>query len=100
MKTTLAELAILGGPPAFVEPLHVGRPNIGDRTRFLERVGEMLDRRWLTNHGPFVKELEGRGAALLGVRPCVATCKGPPAPALANRARGPRGEVIVPSFTF
>src|SRR2546428_8241236 len=70
MKTTLAELAILGGPPAFVEPLHVGRPNIGDRTRFLERVGEMLDRRWPTKHGPFVKEFSRARARLLGGRPC------------------------------
>ncbi|OLE44310.1 MAG: aminotransferase class I/II-fold pyridoxal phosphate-dependent enzyme [Bacillati bacterium ANGP1] len=100
MKTTLAELAILGGPPAFVEPLHVGRPNIGDRARFLERVGEMLDRRWLTNDGPFVKEFEGRVAALLGVRHCVATCNGTLALELTIRALGLRGEVIVPSFTF
>src|SRR5438045_3336291 len=31
------ELAILGGPPAFREALHVRRPNIGDRERLLER---------------------------------------------------------------
>ena len=32
------DLAVLGGRPAFAEPLHVGRPNLGDRATFLERV--------------------------------------------------------------
>ncbi|MDP8910298.1 MAG: hypothetical protein M3N47_14560, partial [Chloroflexota bacterium] len=48
------ELAILGGPKAFAEPLHVGRPNIGDRSALMERMAGMLDRRWLTNDGPLV----------------------------------------------
>ena len=30
----LDSLAVFGGPPAFSEKLHVGRPNIGDRRRF------------------------------------------------------------------
>ncbi len=99
-KRAASDLAILGGPPAFREPLHVGRPNIGDRHRFLERVNEVLDRRWLTNDGPLVKEFEQRVAALLGVRHCVATCNGTLALELTIRALGLRGEVIVPSFTF
>jgi dTDP-4-amino-4,6-dideoxygalactose transaminase len=78
----------------------VGRPNIGDRHRFLERVNELLDRRWLTNDGPLVKEFEQRVASLLGVRHCVATCNGTLALELTIRALGLRGEVIVPSFTF
>ena len=66
-KTELADLAIGGAPPAFAEPLHVGRPNIGDRARLLERINEALDRRWLTNNGPLVQELEKRIAAYVGV---------------------------------
>ncbi len=46
------QLAIFGGRPRFAEPLHVGRPNIGDRARLSERIEDMLDRRWLTNDGP------------------------------------------------
>jgi hypothetical protein len=48
-KKLLADLAILGGALAFTDKLLVGRPNIGDRRRFLERVNDLLDRRWLTN---------------------------------------------------
>ena len=33
MKSRLDELAIFGGSPAFEEPVHTGRPNIGDRQR-------------------------------------------------------------------
>ena len=60
MNTQLNALAIFGGTPAFAEKLHVGRPNIGDRARLLERVNQILDSRWLTNDGPCVKEFEER----------------------------------------
>ena len=99
-KHSLADLAVLGGPPAFDETLHVGRPNIGDRRRLLGRISEMLDRRWLTNHGPFVEELEAKLAAFLGVRHVIAMCNGTVALEIAARALGLAGEVIVPAFTF
>jgi dTDP-4-amino-4,6-dideoxygalactose transaminase len=100
MKRSWEDLAIFGGPSAFSDPLHVGRPNIGDRQRLLERFTDMLDRRWLTNDGPYVRELEERIAAFVGVRHCVATCNGTVALEIAVRATGMAGEVIVPSFTF
>ena len=53
---SVRDLAILGAPPAFAEPLHVGRPNIGDKSRILQRISDMLDRRWLTNNGVLVKD--------------------------------------------
>jgi len=95
-----ADLAINGAPPAFAEPLHVGRPNIGDPELFLRLTREMLDRRWLTNNGPLVLELEQRVASYLGVRHCVAMCNGTIALEIAIRALGMGGEVIVPSYTF
>ena len=94
------DLAILGGAPAFGEPLHVGRPNIGDRGRLLERVEGLLDRRWLTNDGPLVRQFEAAVAEIVGVRHCVATCSGTLALEIAVRAAGLRGEVLLPSFTF
>ncbi len=94
------DLAIHGAPPAFAAPLHVGRPNIGDREAFLSLVSEILERRWLTNNGPLVRRLEERIAALHGVRHCVAMCNGTIALEIAIRALGLKGEVIVPSFTF
>jgi len=86
--------------PLFPEPLHVGRPNIPSQERFLARVADILDRRWLTNHGPYVEELEARLAERLGVKHCIAVCNGTVALEIAIRSTGMRGEVIVPSFTF
>jgi dTDP-4-amino-4,6-dideoxygalactose transaminase len=97
---TLDELAILGSSPAFREALHVGRPNIGNRTRLMERINDLLDRRWLTNNGPFVQEFELRLAEYLGVRHCVVMCNATVALEITARALGLQGEVIVPSFTF
>ena len=96
----MSELAILGGAPAFPEPVHVGRPNIGDRDRLMERIEGVIDRRWLTNAGPLVHEFEQAIAQLLGVPHCIAMCNGTVALEIAIRAAGLSGEVIVSPFTF
>jgi dTDP-4-amino-4,6-dideoxygalactose transaminase len=100
MKTSLSDLAIFGGRPTFKEKLHVGRPNIGNRERLLERINDLLERRWLTNYGPYVQEFEHQLAKFLGVKHCIAMCNGTVALEIAIRALGLKGEVIVPSFTF
>ena len=94
------ELAIFGKVPRFEKSLHVGKPNIGNREKFLERMNEILDSGWLTNHGPFVSEFEKRIADFTGVRNCIAICNGTIALEIATRALELKGEVIVPSFTF
>ena len=99
-KTHVSQLAVMGGPPLFEAPVHVGKPNLGNRERLLARINEMLDRRWFSNNGPFVQEFEAKVAAFLGVRHCIAMCNGTIALEIAIRAVGLRGEVIVPSFTF
>jgi len=99
-KSVLSDLAILGGYPAFEESLHVGRPNIGNRKKFEERVDDILNRRWLTNAGFYVKEFERRLAELIGVKHCIAMCNATTALEITIRALDLKGEVIVPSFTF
>jgi len=100
IKTLVSELALLGGRPAFENALHVGRPNIGNREKFAERVDDILDARWLTNGGHYVNEFERRIAEMVGVEHCVATCNATIALEIAIRALGMTGEVIVPAFTF
>lgn len=99
-KAGIDELALFGGKPLFAETLHVGRPNIGNRQEFESRVADILDRRWLTNGGKYVKQLEQRIAELVGVKYCIAMCNATVALEIAIRALGLTGEVIVPSFTF
>ena len=93
-------LALFGGTPAFQEVLHVGRPNIGNRDRLLGRVNDMLDRRWLSNNGPFLLELEQKLRELMGVKHCIVMANATIALEIAARALDLRGEVILPSFTF
>ncbi|HXY61969.1 MAG TPA: DegT/DnrJ/EryC1/StrS family aminotransferase [Nitrospirota bacterium] len=93
-------LAIFGGEPAFRDKLHVGRPNVGNRQRLLERINGILDRDWLTNNGPCVQEFEQRLADMIGVKHCVAMCNATIALEITTRALGLKGEIIVPSMTF
>ena len=95
-----ADLAINGTPPAYDKPLHVGRPNIGNRVIFDQYVDQIYESGWLTNNGPLVQEFEEKIAKQLGVKDCVAMCNGTIALEIAIRALGLEGEVIVPSFTF
>ena len=99
-KKSIRDFAIFGGQPSLNEPLHVGRPNIGDKETLLRRLGEVVDRRWLTNEGPCLKEFEQRLRQLLGVSHCDAMCNATVGLQLAMRAMEMSNEVIVPSFTF
>jgi len=96
----IEDLAIFGGKPLFSAPLHVGYPNIGNRAALLERINDILDRRWLSNMGPYSQEFEQRISDMLGVKHCIVMCNGTVALEIAIRALGLTGEVIVPSMTF
>jgi dTDP-4-amino-4,6-dideoxygalactose transaminase len=100
MKKDLDELAIFGGEPIFDHLKHVGRPNIGNRENFYARVEDILNRNWLTNNGPYLKEFEHKLAEFLGVRNCIAMCNATIGLEIMARALGVQGQVIVPSFTF
>jgi dTDP-4-amino-4,6-dideoxygalactose transaminase len=99
-KSKLSDLAIFGGDVAFTGALHVGRPNLGNRQKFEERVSDILDRKWLTNSGKYVQEFEHQVGQLIGVKHCIAICNATVALEIAVRALGLQGEVIIPSFTF
>ena len=100
MKSRINDLAIFGGTPALATKLHVGRPNIGDKQRLMERIDDLLDRGWLTNDGPYSQEFEKRIAETVGAGHCIAVSSGTVALEIAIRAAGLAGEVLVPSFTF
>lgn len=93
-------LAAFSGIPCLDRTLHVGCPNIPDRETVLARVGAALDRRWLSNDGPMVREFEELVEERLGVRHCVAVSSGTQGLAVAAHALGLHGEVVVPAFTF
>jgi len=100
MKKTVQDLAILGGKPAFVEPLHVGRPNRPDKAAFFQHADDIWESAWLTNNGPKVQQFEKELQQMLGVKHAIAVCNATIGLQIAIRALGMEGEVIVPSFTF
>lgn len=93
-------LALFSGVPRFAEPVHVGRPNIPNIERLMLRFRDVLDRHWLSNDGPLVREFEHRIAEIAGVEHCIATCNATVGLELVIRALELAGEVIIPSFTF
>jgi dTDP-4-amino-4,6-dideoxygalactose transaminase len=84
----------------FSEPLHVGRPNITNPERFIERTRQMIERRWFSNNGPLVQEFEMALAEFVGVKHCICVCNATIGLEIVVRAAGLSGEVIVPSYTF
>ena len=100
LDTKIESLAIFSGKPAFTKMLHIGQPNIGNHERLMNRINRILDKRWLTNAGEQVQELERRVSSMCGVKHCIAMCNGTVALEIVIRALELSGEVIVPSFTF
>lgn len=100
LKRRLNDLAFFGGAPSFPAPLHVGRPNLGDQKRFLQRTQDILDRRWLTNDGPVVREFESRLAETCGAEHVVCVANATIGLQMALRALARPGRILMPSFTF
>lgn len=80
--------------------LYIGRPNLGSKESFLNRVDKIFDSRWLSNDGPFVREFERTICEMLGVKHAIAMCNATIALEIAYRALEFKGEVILPSYTF
>lgn len=95
-----AESAVWQSLPSFARPLHVGQPNIGDRSVFDGLVDQLFERRWLSNDGPLVQQFEEQIAQFVGVKHCIAMTNGTAALEIAIRTLDLSGEVIVPSYTF
>ena len=100
VKSYVSDLAIFGGKRTFEVPLHVGRPNVGDRQALFKRISDLLDRKWLTNDGPLLQEFEQRISGLIDVKHCIAVCNATIGLEIVIKALGLSGEAIVPSFTF
>ncbi len=93
-------LVAFGGPASTEPILYVGRPNIPDRAEVLARIGDALDRKWLSNDGPMVREFEELVEERLEVGHCVAVANATLGLSIVAAALGLQGEVVVPAFTF
>lgn len=85
----------------FLEPVLVTRPTMPSLEDYSEKLRGVWDRRWLTNDGELLKELEARLAEYLGVEHLTLFCNGTIALLVALQAlRINSGEVITTPFTF
>lgn len=66
----------------------------------LADVRQVLESKWLTNHGPVVRELETLIAEAEGAPHAIAVGSGTLGLVVALKARELEGEVIIPAFTF
>jgi dTDP-4-amino-4,6-dideoxygalactose transaminase len=99
MTTTLAQPAILGGPPAFPEGLPLTRVQLPGQDLLRRRLDAIIASGQLTN-GATVRELEDAVAELLGVPHVVAVASCTAGLMLVLQAVGAAGPVTLPSFTF
>ncbi|MFW2545274.1 DegT/DnrJ/EryC1/StrS family aminotransferase [Primorskyibacter sp. 2E107] len=96
----LDDLALFGAPPLFGTPRHVNRPQAPERAVFDALMDDVWQRRWFTNDGPLVQELERRLSDWLDVPHAVLTCNATIALDLVMQGLGIEGEVLLPSYTF
>lgn len=87
-------------PPADTLSILVGRPNVGNRKTFTHLVDGIFERRWFSNNGQLVQELERTLCDYLGVRHCIPVCNATIGLQVVCHALGLKGEVLVPAFTF
>jgi len=93
--------ALLGGPPAFAEPLAFAQPTREStyNERAIARIGASLESGALTD-GSTVRELENRFAERVGVEHVIAVSSATIGLLLVLQAIDSSGPVLIPSFTF
>lgn len=96
------DFAIFSGDPLFARPRTTGQLANRDPDKFLALAHGAFERRWLSNQGPLVRELEERLAQMHGTAHCVAFANACFAIilALANLRRADTHKVLLPSLTF
>ena len=78
----------------FKEPIYVTRPLLPDLNKFVERISEIWDTKWLTNAGQQHNTLEERLRKVLGVPYLSLLNNGTIALMVACKCLGISGEVI------
>ncbi|MGD0983645.1 MAG: aminotransferase class I/II-fold pyridoxal phosphate-dependent enzyme [Acidimicrobiales bacterium] len=100
MKSDLGQFAVLGGAPEFATELHVGQLYFPKWEQYETAMRGIIDRRYYTNHGPLIRELEARLEEFFQVGNVVTVTNATIGLYLVCLALGLEGKVIMPSFTF
>ena len=100
MKNSPSEFAILGGTREFAVEQHVGQLYFPEWEQYEAAMRGIVDRKYYTNHGPLVRELEARLEDFLQIRNAVTVTNATVGLYLACLALGLEGQILMPSFTF
>lgn len=99
-KQHLSDLAAFGGSKLFFETLPVEKPYIPDWKDFEDAFYNIFKRRFFSNNGPLVRELDSHFAEYLGVGNAISVTNGTIALMMAAKALDLKGDVILPAFTL
>ncbi len=93
-----ADLAVLGGAPAFALPLRVGQYNLPSWERLERSLRGIFARRFFANGGPLVRELDAAFPRALGVAHGICVTNEMVGMMIAARALDRTGEALVPAY--
>jgi dTDP-4-amino-4,6-dideoxygalactose transaminase len=94
------EFALLGGAAAFERMLPVGQLYFPSWDRYKTAMRGIFERRYYTNQGPLVQQLEERLQDYLGVKHAICVTNATIGLMMAAEALDLTGKVVLPSFTF
>ena len=94
------DFALLGGTATFAEPLPVGQLYFPSWARYRTAMSGVFERRYYTNHGPLVQQLEESLQDFLGVKHAICVTNATIGLIMAAEAMELSGKVLLPSFTF
>ncbi len=97
---SITNLAILGGEPEFEVPVPVGQLYFPNRELYVEKMRNIFDREYYTNHGPLLIEFEKKLSSYLNVSEVICVTNNTMGLIIVAEALGLKGSVILPSFTF
>ena len=92
--------AVLGGREEFQDLIPVGQLYFPSFNDYKNKMENIFNRQYYTNHGPLVKQLENLLADYLKVKNVICTTNGTIATMIGIEALELTGPIIVPSFTF
>ena len=94
------KFALSGGDAFFPQALPVGQLYFPSWDRYKAAMRGIFERRYYTNQGPLVQQLEGRLQDYLGVKHAICITNATIGLMMAAEALELSGKVIVPSYTF
>jgi dTDP-4-amino-4,6-dideoxygalactose transaminase len=100
MKNDLGQFALLGGTPEFAAELHVGQLYFPEWKQYEAAMRGIIDRKYYTNHGPLIRELEARLEDFFQIGNVITVTNATIGLYLVCLALELEGKVLMPAFTF